>query len=83
MPAAEKPLALVESLGRNSCVATTAREGADRGCLVTLVEQACSTTHPDLYQATMRNFQRLLGRVAATRAALVELPKPASEGGRA
>jgi len=47
----------------NMCVETTAREAADRGYLVTLVEDACGTTHEDLHQVTMRNFQRLFGRV--------------------
>ncbi|NBY25792.1 MAG: cysteine hydrolase [Betaproteobacteria bacterium] len=47
----------------NMCVETTAREAADRGYGVTLVEDACGTTHEDLHQVTMRNFQRLFGRV--------------------
>lgn len=57
----------------NMCVETTAREAADRGYLVTLVEDACGTTHEDLHQVTMRNFQRLFGRVRATDEALGEL----------
>lgn len=57
----------------NMCVETTAREAADRGYLVTLVEDACGTTHEDLHQATMRNFQRLFGRVRSTGQALEEL----------
>jgi len=60
----------------NMCVETTAREAADRGYLVTLVEDACGTTHEDLHQVTMRNFQRLFGRVRATDAALDELHAP-------
>ena len=55
------------------CVETTAREAADRGYLVTLVEDACATTHEDLHQTTMRNFQRLFGRVRATGEVLAEL----------
>lgn len=57
----------------NMCVETTAREAADRGYLVTLVEDACGTTHEDLHQATMRNFQRLFGRVCSCDDALREL----------
>ena len=57
----------------NMCVETTAREAADRGYLVTLVEDACATTHEDLHQTTMRNFQRLFGRVRATGEVLAEL----------
>lgn len=63
-------------ISTNMCVETTAREAADRGYLVTLVEDACGTTHEDLHQVTMRNFQRLFGRVAATDAALGELGTP-------
>ncbi len=61
----------------NMCVETTAREAADRGYLVTLVEDACATTHEDLHQVTMRNFQRLFGRVCSTAEALGELPTAA------
>ncbi len=60
-------------ISTNMCVETTAREAADRGYLVTLVEDACGTTHQDLHQVTMRNFQRLFGRVATTDDALGEL----------
>lgn len=70
-------------ISTNMCVETTAREAADRGYLVTLVEDACGTTHADLHAATMRNFQRLFGRVESTRAALDELPAPAMAGGAA
>ena len=57
----------------NMCVETTAREAADRGYGVTLVEDACGTTHEDLHQVTMRNFQRLFGRVRSTTQVLGEL----------
>lgn len=57
----------------NMCVETTAREAADRGYGVTLVEDACGTTHEDLHQVTMRNFQRLFGRVRSTAESLAEL----------
>ena len=57
----------------NMCVETTAREAADRGYSVTLVEDACGTTHEDLHQVTMRNFQRLFGRVRSCDEALAEL----------
>lgn len=60
-------------ISTNMCVETTAREAADRGYLVTLVEDACGTTHEDLHQATMRNFQRLFGRVRSTAESLAEL----------
>ena len=57
----------------NMCVESTAREAADRGYLVTLVEDACGTTHEELHQVTMRNFQRLFGRVRSTAQSLEEL----------
>ena len=57
----------------NMCVETTAREAADRGYLVTLVEDACGTTHEDLHHVTLRNFQRLFGRVRSTDQALAEM----------
>jgi nicotinamidase-related amidase len=40
---------------------------------VTLVEDACGTTFEELHQVTMRNFQRLFGRVASTDQAVAEL----------
>jgi len=57
----------------NMCVETTAREAADRGYLVTLVEDACGSTREELHQGTMTNFQRLFGRVVSTDEALAEL----------
>lgn len=74
---------LMRSLGRvqlymtgistNMCVETTAREAADRGYTVTLVEDACATTHADLHEATLRNFRRLFGRVLSTDEVVAEL----------
>ena len=50
----------------NMCVETTAREAADRGYAVTLVEDACATTHKELHEGTMRNFARFFGKVRST-----------------
>lgn len=50
----------------NMCVETTAREAADRGYAVTLVEDACATTHKDLHDSTLRNFARFFGKVRKT-----------------
>lgn len=63
----------IAGVSTNMCVETTAREAADRGYLVTLVEDACGTTHEDLHQVTMRNFQRLFGRVRSTAESLAEM----------
>jgi nicotinamidase-related amidase len=60
-------------ISTNMCVETTAREAADRGYAVTLVEDACATTHADLHEGTMRNFSRLFGRVRSTGEVLAEL----------
>jgi nicotinamidase-related amidase len=57
----------------NMCVETTAREAADRGYLVTLVDDACATTSAALHEGTLRNFQRLFGRVRSTAEVLAEL----------
>jgi nicotinamidase-related amidase len=60
-------------ISTNMCVESTAREAADRGYAVTMVEDACATTHADLHGATMRNFQRLFGRVLSMEEVLAEL----------
>ena len=57
----------------NMCVDSTAREAADRGYAVTLIEDACGTTQPMLHDATMINFRRLFGRVRSTEEVLKEL----------
>lgn len=63
-------------ISTNMCVETTAREAADRGYAVTLLEDACATTHEELHDATITNFQRLFGRVISTAAAVEELHLP-------
>jgi len=63
----------VTGISTNMCVETTAREAADRGYAVTLVEDACATTHADLHEATLRNFRRLFGRVLSTDEVISEL----------
>lgn len=60
----------------NMCVETTAREAADRGYQVTLVEDACGSTQPALHEGTMVNFQRLFGRVRSTAQVAAELGLP-------
>ena len=57
----------------NMCVETTAREAADRGYNVTLMEDACGSTREELHDGTMTNFQRLFGRVRSTAEASAEL----------
>ncbi len=64
---------IVTGISTNMCVETTAREAADRGYAVTLVKDACATTHADLHASTLRNFARLFGRVRDTDHILAEL----------
>ncbi len=63
----------MSGVSTNMCVETTAREAADRGYAVTLVEDACATTHEDLHHATMKNFGRLFGRVISADDTVSEL----------
>jgi nicotinamidase-related amidase len=63
----------VTGISTNMCVETTAREAADRGYAVTLVEDACATTHADLHEGTMRNFARLFGRVRSAAEVMEEM----------
>jgi len=60
-------------ISTNMCVETTAREAADRGYAVTMVEDACATTHVDLHEAALKNFRRLFGRVLSTEEVAAEL----------
>jgi len=60
----------VTGVSTNMCVETTAREAADRGYAVTLVEDACATTHKELHEATLQNFNRFFGKVRSTQEVL-------------
>lgn len=64
---------IMTGISTNMCVETTSREAADRGYAVTLVDDACATTHADLHATTLRNFARLFGRVRDTDAVCAEL----------
>lgn len=65
----------ISGISTNMCVETTAREAADRGYAVTLVEDACATTHADLHASTMRNFARLFGRVKSADDVVAEIAR--------
>jgi nicotinamidase-related amidase len=69
----EKDQLYMAGVSTNMCVETTAREAADRGYKVSIIENACATTHKNLHDATITNFQRLFGRVISTEAAISEL----------
>src|SRR5579871_167717 len=55
------------------CVATTARDAADRGYHVLLVEDACTAVTPYLQESSLVTFAAMFGRVAATDATIREL----------
>jgi nicotinamidase-related amidase len=57
----------------NMCVDTTAREAADRGYAVTLLEDACGAAKPEFHEAAIASFQRLFGRVLGVKEAIAEL----------
>lgn len=62
----DREFLFMTGVSTNMCVETTAREAADRGYAVTMVEDACATTHKDLHDNTMRNFRRFFGTVRST-----------------
>lgn len=49
------------------CVETTARDAADRGFDVTIVEDACTAFSSDLHRAALQAFSYAFGRVRKTR----------------
>jgi len=57
----------------NMCVDTTAREAADRGYAVTLIEDACGAAKPEFHEAAIVTFKRLFGRAISADEALKEL----------
>lgn len=57
----------------NMCVDTTAREAADRGYAVTLIEDACGAARPEYHEAAIVTFRRLFGRAISTDEARKEL----------
>jgi len=50
----------------DACVETTARDAADRGYNVILVEDACAAFGEEAHVATLRAFARMFGKVATT-----------------
>lgn len=66
---------MVCGLATSACVDATARDAADRGYNVILVEDACSGAAgpDDAHQATLRTFSRYLGAVKTTDEVLTDL----------
>jgi len=50
----------------NVCVETTARDAADRGYQVVLLDDGCAAFSPEIHEATMLSFQGPFGRVRRT-----------------
>ena len=50
----------------NVCVETTARDAADRGYEVVLLDDGCAAYSPEIHDATMLSFQGPFGRVRNT-----------------
>lgn len=66
----DREFLFMTGVSTNMCIETTAREAADRGYAVTLVEDACAATHADLHEGALRNFRRFFGTVRTTREVL-------------
>lgn len=63
---------VVTGVGTNACVDTTARDAADRGYDVYLVEDACAAIDPLLHETTLLSFGIQSGRVTTTAETLAE-----------
>ena len=50
----------------NVCVETTARDAADRGYQVVLLDDGCAAFSPEIHEAAMLSFQGPFGRVRRT-----------------
>lgn len=64
---------VVAGVSTNSCVESTARDGADLGYDCVIAEDACSCASQALHRAALDSFGRLFGRVATTAEVLAEL----------
>lgn len=68
---------VVTGVSTECCVATTARDAADRGFHVLLVEDAGTAVTPYLQESSLVAFAAMFGRVETTDAVLAELARPA------
>ena len=50
----------------NVCVETTARDAADRGYQVVLLDDGCAALSPEIHEGTLLSFQGIFGRVRRT-----------------
>lgn len=64
----------------NNCVESTARDAADRGYNVILVEDICATFEEEAHVATLRTFARGYGKVYSTKETLEILDESLKTG---
>ena len=57
---------IVGGVVTNVCVETTAREAADRGYDIVLLDDGCAAFSPEIHEATLLSFQGPFGRVRTT-----------------
>jgi len=66
---------VVSGLITSRCVENTARDAADLGYNVILVEDACGDRIPENHQATMHSFGRVFGSVKSTAEVIADLSR--------
>jgi nicotinamidase-related amidase len=54
---------VITGTSTNMCVETTARDAADRGYSVVLVDDCCNADNPEYHAATLVSFSRMFGQV--------------------
>lgn len=64
---------VIAGVATNACVELTARDAADRGFLVTIVDDACATWSQMMHDHCLLNFHLFLGEVKTTDEVLSDL----------
>lgn len=64
---------LIAGISTNMCVETTARDAADRGYSVVIVDDCCGADSPEYHAATLASFSRLFGQVENMESVLAAL----------
>jgi biuret amidohydrolase len=73
---------VVGGVSTSHCVDLTARDAADRGYDVAIVDDACAEDTPELHTMSLRVFGKLFGRVVTADDAINELRVSAAQDGR-
>lgn len=74
---------VIAGMATEMCVETTARDAADRGFDVIVVEDATATFYEHHHRAALSAFARVFGQVWSTDSVLAALALPAPAGGDA